>query len=148
MVTTPIWGWFHSTYCMLLATSSTFISPRTWQFSMSQRITTFLFPLVEDGLLVLDLGVGCWIQRRSSSPKDQSSHRWGLWGHCFLLTYLLLVKKKKTLFSFVTKRKPPTPETTFIKKQGSLGSPILKLLLLSLGRWEFLQMNAIQFVIS
>jgi hypothetical protein len=101
----------------------------------TRRITTFLFPLVEDvrsccgytellrgccwtlellswtslGLLLLDPGVRCWIQR-SSSPRDRSSHRWGSWGHCFLLTYLLLVKEKKTLFSSITKQKPPTPE--------------------------------------
>jgi hypothetical protein len=57
-------------------------------------------------------------------------------------------KEKKMLFSFVTKQKPPTPETTFRKKQGSPNSPILELLLPSLGRWEILQMSAIQSITS
>ncbi len=148
MVTILIWGWSHNAYYMLPVTSSTLTSPGTWQFSMSQRIATFSFPLVEDGLLLLDPRVRCWIQRRISSPRDRSSHRWGSWGHCFLLTYLLLVKKKKMLFSSVTKQKPPTPETTFRKKQGSPNSPILEPLLPSLGRWEFLQMSAIQSITS
>ncbi len=45
-----------------------------------------------------------------------------------LLSIDLLVpsKEKKMLFSFVTKQKPPTPETTFRKKQGSPSSPILE----------------------
>jgi hypothetical protein len=51
-------------------------------------------------------------------------------------------------FSSVTKQKPPTPETTFRKKQGSPNSPILELLLPSLGRWEILQMSAIQSITS
>jgi hypothetical protein len=59
---------------------------------------------------------------------------------------LFIVKKKKTFFSSVTKQKPPTPATTFRKKQGSPGSPILELLLPNLGRWEFLQMSAIQSI--
>jgi len=57
-------------------------------------------------------------------------------------------KEKKMLFSSVTQQKPPTPGTTFRKKQGSPSSPILELLLPSLGRWEFLQMSVIQYVTS
>jgi hypothetical protein len=57
-------------------------------------------------------------------------------------------KEKKTFLSSVTKQKPPTPETTFRKKHGSPGSPILELLLPSLRRWEFLQMSVIQSVTS
>jgi hypothetical protein len=57
-------------------------------------------------------------------------------------------KEKNTLFSSVTKQKPPTLETIFRKKQGSPNSPILELLLPSLGRWEFLQMSVIQSVTS
>jgi hypothetical protein len=52
-------------------------------------------------------------------------------------------KEKKTFLSFVTKQKPPTPETNFKKKQKSPNSPILDLLLPNLGRWEFLQMSVI-----
>jgi hypothetical protein len=55
-------------------------------------------------------------------------------------------KEKKMFFSSVIKQKPPTPETTFRKKQGSPDSPILELLLPSLGRWEFLQMSVIQSI--
>ncbi len=125
MVTTPIWGWFHNAYYMLPATSSTFTSPRTWQFSMSQRIATFPFPSVEDGLLLLDLGVGCWIQRRSSSPRDQSSHRWGSWGHCFLLTYLLLVKKKKHSYLLLQNKNPPLQKLLSERNMEVLAAPFL-----------------------
>jgi hypothetical protein len=66
----------------------------------------------------------------------------------FSVDLLTPSKEKKMLFSSVTKEKPPTPETTLKKKKGSPSSPILELLLPSLGRWEFLQMSVIQFVTS
>jgi hypothetical protein len=66
----------------------------------------------------------------------------------FFVDLLAPNKEKKTLFFSVTKQKPPTLETTFRKKQGNRDSPILELLLPSLGRWEFLQMSVIQSVTS
>jgi len=124
MVTIPIWGWSHNAYCMLLVTSSTLTSPGTWQFSMSQRIATFSFPLVEDGLLLLDPGVGCWIQR-SSSPRDRSSHRWGSWSHCFLLTYLFLVKKKKCFSLLLHNKSPPLQELLLERNREVPAAPFL-----------------------
>ncbi len=77
-------------------------------FVSSSRRCAQLFWLswTSSGLLLLDPGVGCWIQR-SFSPRDRNSHRWGSWGHCFLLIYLLLVKKKKHSSLLLQNKSPP-----------------------------------------
>jgi hypothetical protein len=64
-----------------------------------------------------------------------------------LSIYLLAPSKEKKRSSLLLQNKsPPTPKTIFRKKQGSPSSPIIELLLPSLGRWEFLQMSDIQSI--
>ncbi len=79
----------------------------------------------------------CWIQRRSSSPRHRSFHRWGSWSHCFLLTYLLLVNKQKHCSLLLQNKNPPLHKQFSERNKEVPASPILELLLPSLGRWEF-----------